>query len=407
VAATGCTTEEAQVSIVRAARAARAPAMVRGEAFSDGAIPRRGGYSVGAVSVDKDSALRQSTVWAALSLRASQLATMPVDVFRRVNGVQIETGKPALFDLPGGPGCMLNEWLFSSQVDIDRAGNTVGVIVERDGAGLPSVVELQDLSSVYIVGDGPRITSYRVRGTEYKPRDIWHEKGFTVPGIPWGLSAIAYGAWSIGGYLSAQQFAIDWFAMGPHPKGTLKNTVMPRLSRDKIADAREAFKAAMSRGELFVTGSEWEYTAESQKSAGAVFIDEMKYGAADICRFLGVPADMVDAGTGGSNITYANVTQKNLQFLTLHLQPAIKRREEYISYYGLPKSRYVKFNTDSILRLDPQARVELLAKQVAGKLMTPSEAREIDNRAPFTPEQLTELAELGIIVRPTAPEAVK
>jgi HK97 family phage portal protein len=393
------------MSLVRAARAARD----LGDTTSEMVPPRRSAR-VGAVTVDSTSALRQSAVWACLQLRSNMVSSMPLDVYRRTGGVQVEVQRPSLFDLPGGPDVGLPEWLAASQIDIDRAGNSVGIIVERDGNKLPKTVELQRLEDVSFQGDGPRITEYRVCGKTYKPADIWHERGFTIPGIPWGLSAIAYGAWSIGGYLSAQQFALDWFAMGPHPKGTLKNTVMPRLSREKINEAREVFTETAMSGKIFVTGSEWEYTPESQASAGAVFIEEMKYGSADICRFLGVPADMIDAGTGGSNITYANVTQKNLQFLTLHLQPAIMKREWYLSRHAVSNPRYVKFNTDAILRLDPQARVQLLLAQVAGRILAPSEAREIDNRAPFSASQLQEFVDLGFVTRTPDPkpmEAVK
>ena len=41
---------------------------------------------------------------------------------------------------------------------------------------------------------------------EYTADKVWHERQFPVPGLPVGLSPLIYAAWSIGEYLSEQQF---------------------------------------------------------------------------------------------------------------------------------------------------------------------------------------------------------
>ena len=47
-----------------------------------------------------DTANRQSVVWAAIHRKASLLSSMPVDVFRRVDGVAIEAPKPSVLMEP-------------------------------------------------------------------------------------------------------------------------------------------------------------------------------------------------------------------------------------------------------------------------------------------------------------------
>lgn len=54
------------------------------------------------VSVTGESAMRHSAVWACLRLRADLISTMPVDVFRRSGGVQVEVTKPSLLVTPDG-----------------------------------------------------------------------------------------------------------------------------------------------------------------------------------------------------------------------------------------------------------------------------------------------------------------
>lgn len=373
---------------------------------ADQLIPSRAGYSgTGSVSVDADSALRSSAVWACLRLRADLISTMPVDTFRRREGVQIETPKPPVLVTPGGGTVSLVEWLYSSQFDLDRCGNTVGVIRELDGQGLPKVIELQSMSTVVVRGMGSTITKWIIGGKEYEPDQVWHEKQFTVPGIPLGLSPVAYAKWSIGGYLSAQQFALDWFASSANPSGTLKHTQNETISDTVAQVMKDRFKVATANRDIFVTGTAWEYSPAEADASQAAFIDQMKYGVTDICRFFGVPGDMIDAEGGASSITYANITQRNLQLLVMNLGPAIVRRETALSRL-LPAPRYVKFNTDAILRMDPQTRVTMINSQVAARTLAPSEARELDNRMPFTDEQLAEFDRLFGSRSPATPTPV-
>lgn len=61
---------------------------------ADQLIPQRSEGRRGAAVVTSETALRHSAVWACLRLRANLVSTMPLDLYRRVNGVQIEVPKP-------------------------------------------------------------------------------------------------------------------------------------------------------------------------------------------------------------------------------------------------------------------------------------------------------------------------
>jgi hypothetical protein len=113
-----------------------------------------------------------------------------------------------------------------------------------------------------------------------------------------------------------------------------------------------------------------------------------------VCRFLGVPGDMIDAGAGRRAITYANITQRNLQLLIMNLGPGGHRREKALRSC-CRQPRYVKLNTDALLRMDLKSRYDgyKVAIDRSGS-STPSEARELEDRAPFTPEQIDEFKTL-------------
>jgi HK97 family phage portal protein len=355
-------------------------------------IPDRSARTVSTPKITNDTALRHSAIWACLRLRANLVSTMPVDLYRRVDGIQVEVPKPPVLINPGGDQVDMVEWMYSSQFDLDRAGNTVGLITAKDGLGFPARIDLQPIGEVTVKGTGSEITKYKICGTEYDPSEVWHERQYTVAGCPLGLSPIAYAAWSISEYLSIQQFALDWFGTGGMPAAMLRNTAKT-INGDQAAEIKQRFKAATANRDLFVTGMDWEYKMIQAEQAGSDWLAAKQFGITDIARFFDCPADLIDSAAMGSSLTYANISQRNLQFLIMSLGPAVIRRENALNKLT-PKPRYVKLNTDALLRMDPAARVTSLAAAVNARILAPSEARELQDRQPFTDSQYAEFDRL-------------
>jgi phage portal protein BeeE len=111
----------------------------------------------------------------------------------------------------------------------------------------------------------------------------------------------------------------------------------------------------------------------------------MQYGVADIARYFDVPVDMIDGSISGTKITYANVTQRFLQLLVVHLGPSITRRELSLSDLSAAP-RFIKLNRRALLAMDPLTQAQLLGLEITNRYTTPDEARAIMDKAPLTPE---------------------
>lgn len=344
--------------------------------------------------VTSETARRHSAVWAALRLRADMISTLPLGVFRQVAGISVSWPAPPVLSLPGGPNVDIGEWLYSSQQDLDSAGNAIGLITAVDGWGLPARIELQPASATSVIVKDGQLFKFRIAGKLYDPAEVWHEKQHTLAGFHLGLSPIAYAAWAIGEYLSVQQFAIDWFGGGAVPRARLKNTAK-QLDPVEAVRVKEAWRASVSAGEPFVHGNDWEYDLLQAQSASQDWIMAKEFSIPDIARFFGVPADLIDAAPTGShnNVRYANITQAHLQFLVIHLQPAITRRERALTRL-VPAQRTVKMDTGSLLRMDPATFALLIASKITARVLAPSEARAMEDRPPFTESQLAEFDRL-------------
>ena len=355
-------------------------------------IPSRSGKGgVDPASVNSDTALRHSAVWACRRLRANLISTMPVDVFRRVGGIQIEMPKPPVLMEPGGKRWRWIRWAHASQWDLDGSGNAIGLITETNALGLPSRIDLYPSSvCVVIQRKGETEPRYRIDGKEYKADKVWHEVQYPVPGLPVGLSPIAHGAWSISEGLSMQQFALDWFGGAGVPKARLKHT-QRKVDPKEAGILKDRHNAAIHNGDLFVHGVDWEYHMIQAENAGNEFIEGRRLNIPDIARYFDCPVDLIEAAVSApGSLTYQTALTRNLQFLIMSLGPAIIRREDAWSSGLLPSPRYVKLNTDALLRMDPEQQAKVIDTRIKNRTLTVTRARELYNEPPLTPADIEE-----------------
>lgn len=378
--------------------------LFRGQQRSSGALIPARPTGLKGKTVSSSSALRQSAVWAAQDLRAGLISSFPIDTFRKVAGLQVEVPKPPVLIDPAGERMSMREWMYATQFDLDRAGNCYGLISELDGAGKPRRIDLVAHEDVTVRVEKDEVT-YRIKGETYSRDQVWHERQYVVPGLAVGLSPIAYAAWSLGLWSSAAEFAAQWFSNhGMIPNGHLRNTGKT-ISDTDAERVKARFKVAVEGGDMFVTGNDWELKTGGAPAADMRFLEQQDVSDREAARFFGVPGDMIDVSTKGSSVTYANITQRNLQFLITKLGPAVARREDALSTI-LSGPRFVKLNTSAILRMDPETQSRILINEVQGKITAPDEARALMNRAPFTPAQLRQFEELGIISSGTPAPAI-
>jgi len=373
------------------------PRRYAGEAMLD-LIPSRRPVKMGSVAVTSDTAMRHSAVWACLRLRSNLMATFPLDLFRkeRIDGVDVRVTLPTpqLLIEPGGPQWDYLHWMKARQMDLDRAGNCIGLITEKNALGLPARIDLQPIDKCKVIR---KATSgnlvYKIDNKEYAPEKVWHERVNLIAGLDVGLSPIAYAAWTIGEYLSLQQFALDWFGAGGVPKARLRNT--QKTLKDKEAGIiKDRWKASISNGDLFVHGSDWEYDFMQAEAMGSEWLEGRRFGLTDVSRFFDCPADLIDAAINApGTITYQSALARNLQFLVMNMQPAVTLAENNLSKTQ-PKPRFVKLNTGALLRMDPETQAKVIHARILDKTLTNPEARALYDLPPLT---LAEIAQFDVL----------
>lgn len=371
----------------------------------DGQGYQRRGGGTSWPSITDSTANRNSVWWACGHLRANVFSSFPLDVIKPgPDGLTYPVANPGVLVDEPYPGVDITEFFYNTEMDLFRFGNSVGIIHARNAFNLPVSIELQPMGSVSAKMDGSRIEYWRIGNDRYDPKDIWHRKRNTRSGMALGLSTLAAAAWDLGLHASATQFALDWFATGATPKGSLQHGDRATIPAEERQAVKDEFKAATAGGDIFVHGKSWTWTPQQQDSAGAGFLSTQAASERAVARYADVPGSMVDVEISTGNITYANGNAANLQWLITSVGPEARRTERFWSRYALPKPWHLKLNTSSLLRMDDAARTELMVKLNTARLRAPSELRALDNLPPFTPDQLDEVKMFASMGKP-APTA--
>jgi len=350
---------------------------------------RQAPYSTAGVSVDAESALRLSVVWACIDLIATFVSTLPLDEYKRTGEVREELPKPKLFMSPDGE-LSLTSWLYQVLGSLLTRGNAYGLILDRDREGWPTKIMMVDPTLVQVSQRGTPFGrwEFKLNGKKISrfdsvsgQGDLWHTPAYVRAGSPIGLSPISYAASTIGIGLAAQEFGANWFRDGAIPSALLLNEKPVNRETAKLVKSRW-IEAISGNREPTVLGDGWKYEAVQVAPEESQFLATIRASTVDVARYFRVPPSEVGGAIEGDSDTYANQEQRNIALLNMTLNPWIIRLEESLT--GLrPRGRYMKFNADSFLRVDLMTRYKAHDLAIRDGWKSPDEIRALEELPPI------------------------
>jgi HK97 family phage portal protein len=331
-----------------------------------------------AVPVTPSTAMQHSAVWACVNLIAGSISTLPLAAYRR-GELDPLPDLPPILRQPAA-GWSLPDFLYAALASLLVRGNTYGLIVDRAGAGLlPSQVELLAPERVGVETTNDR-TIWRIDGQEVDPASIWHVKAFTAPGQLLGLSPIQHARQAIGLGLGAEKFAAKFFGESAIPSGLL--TTDQRISAENARDLKERWKQSHGgHRDIAVLGDGARFQAITIPPEQAQFLETTRANVATIARYFGVQPELIGGESGGS-LTYANVEQRALDFLTFGLRPWLVRLETALSAL-LSSTTTVKFNAAALVRTDLLTRYQAHESAIRAGWKLRSEVRDLEDLPPI------------------------
>jgi HK97 family phage portal protein len=326
-----------------------------------------------AVPVNPSTAMQHSAVWGCVDLIAGSISTLPLAAYRDGD----ERPLPALPPILRAPsaGWSLPEFIYATLQSLLLRGNAYGLIVDRAGAGLlPSQVELLAYERVGVEVNGT--VTYRVDGHEVDPASIWHCRAFTAPGQVLGLSPLQHAKQAAGLGLGAERYAARFFGESAIPAGVI--TSDQDIKQDRATTIKERWRAAhQGHRDIAVLGNGARFQAITIPPEEAQFPEATKANVATICRYYRVPPELMASDSGGS-LTYANVEQRALDFLTFCLRRWIVTMEVALSAL-LSSTTTVKFNAAALVRTDLLTRYQAHESAIRAGWKLRSEVRELED----------------------------
>jgi HK97 family phage portal protein len=341
-----------------------------------GDIPTSSSYA--AVPVNPSTALQHSAVWACVNLIAGSISTLPLAAYRDGDPNPLPT-LPPILRTPAA-GWSLPDFLYAALQSLLLRGNAYGLVVDRAGAGLlPSQVELLDPSRVGVETNDRVI--WRIDGQEVDPASIWHVKAYCAPGQVLGLSPISHARQAIGLGLAAEKFGAQWFGEGAVPIGVLSTP--HRVDQEQADHWRERWKAVTSHRysrDIAVLGDGASFQPVTIPPEESQFLETTQANVRTIARYFGVQPELIGADSGNS-LTYANVEQRALDFLTFGLRPWLVRLEVALSAL-LSSTTTVKFNAAALVRTDLLTRYQAHESAIRAGWKLRSEVRDLEDLPP-------------------------
>lgn len=353
---------------------------------------RSGSLSASGQSVTPDSAMRVAAVYACVRIISGAVATLPLDIKRRVDARTREDASDASLwqVLRRRPNRWQKPAVFRRmmQAHVLLRGNAYAAIVWSRGEVrelIPlhpdrvEVRQLDDMSLEYIWTrkDGRRI--------KFEQRDILHLLGLTLDGIK-GVTPIAYARETIGLSLSMEQHGSNVFRNGAQVSGILRtDTKLNPESIKNIQQSLEAYRADGDRAaKIMVLESGLDYKAMAMTQEDAQWLEGRKFSRSDVAMFFGVPPHMI-GDTEKSTSWGSGIEQQSQGFVTYTLEDHLTMWEEAVTadcIADMNSNLYARFNRAALVRGDLKARWDAHVKALQWGVFSPNEIRALEDQNP-------------------------
>ena len=342
--------------------------------------------------VTPETAMRIGAVFGCVRLIAGKVATLPIDVKRRVDDrtridasdhavAQLIRRKPNAWQRPAQFKRMM-------QAHVLLRGNAFALKSVSRGevrALIPihpdrvTVRQRDDLALEYDVvrKNGSRIT--------VSQQDMFHLYGLTLNGYS-GVTPLTYARETIGQARARDRQVAATFKHGARPSGAVSMPDGKTLSDSAYNNLQRSLEDFRSGGDkdggvlLLEEGLKWEKISLSPTDMQ--WIEGQKLSRSEICMFFGVPPSMIGDNSGSDSNWGTGLEQKSNGFVAYTLDDHLVMWEEELSAMIADQAIYARFNRNALVRGDLKARWDAYVKALQWGVYSPNKVLELEDENP-------------------------
>ena len=334
------------------------------------------------VSVTVESAMQAAT-GACIRLLADDISSLPVNVFRKVDGVTQDSNQPAWLEYPTG-----RRWdtfqTYLSDVVVSMLTDGNAFIECVPNTFNPKYFKVHDPESISIELRGGAII-YKNGLQEWNETQMAHIPWVRLPGKLRGMSVLDAARDATGLEIAARQWAGAFFANGgtvgtviSHPGKPTQDEV--DLMRDSFNERHQGSANAFNMGIITGGAKLMDGTVKPQE---AQLEPLWKHVLEEAARLYHIPPHLLGSQDPGGS-SYSSVEHRSIEYVEHAMMPVTTRIEATHNRF-LGRDRFLKVNTNALLRGDVKSRAAWYQMAITNKVIRPSEVRDKED-LPFDPE---------------------
>lgn len=352
------------------------------------------GISQTDVNVNVETAMRHSTVYACVNIKAQGISSVPFTLYKKTeNGREKATKHPLykLFTRKVNPIMDTTTWRELVVQDLELRGTHYSKIV-RDGGG--RIIALYPLISnkmsieVTTNNDLSVSLKYTYIDDNGKVKYFDDNQILKIVGLPAsngiiGVTPITQNAMSIGLGIQTETFGSKFFANGANGSGILSTEgefkTEEALERLRTQFGEKYTGLANSKKPIILEGGmKWQPITISNNDSQ--FLETRRYQKSEIAAIFRVSPHLIN---DLEKATFSNIEHLGIEHVKYCLMPTGVRIETAINTQLLSETEqdkyYMEFNFDALMRGDFKSRMEGYDIAVKGAIMTPNEVRQKEN----------------------------
>lgn len=315
----------------------------------------------GDVVVTPGTAMRISTFFTCVLVRAESLASLPAHVMQYTstgsNKAYNHATHSLIHDRPN-PFQTASDFWKSVSVSIDTQGEAIAIIT-WSGRYLPSRIDLiPNVHDVQVrVSDGRPWYTYK--GILYEDWQVLHFKDLSLDGVR-GCSKVTYNAETLGYAKKLKGFGSS--SIGSKPPGYFSSDAPFNTIKNQETDLSKGWKENIAKGLTPFLPMGMKYHHLMISPGDAQYLDAIGATKEDIYGMLRVPPTLAQ---NYERATFANAEQQDLVFVKYTMLPLITSIEQECNSKLFSESNktasepyYVKFNVAAFMRGDLKSRAE-------------------------------------------------
>jgi HK97 family phage portal protein len=343
---------------------------------SSGRISRSVIDNYAGVPIDTETTLSVPAIWRATTMIADTVGILPLHAYR--NEQKLDP-TPRLLERPN-PLETRVETISAMTAALILHGNYVAILGEPGLSGYPESIYPVAPERVTIMKvDGRKV--FRIDERDFDSSQIFHVKGFSLPGDIAGIGIIAAQRQGIGAAVAVMEYAARYFDGGAMPSYKIKSS-NPDLTEEEANLLKLRWMESYGGKSRVpaVLNATTDVEPLSANANDSQLVEARNQAVSDAANIVGVPGNFI--GAPNTSRTYSNIEAQGLEFLRTSIAPLTHRIEAAFTDY-LPRGQFAKFNYDSLLRADTLTRYQAHKLALDAGFLTVDEIRLLEDLPPI------------------------